>query len=56
MYLTAKNFDPTGSVRVAFCSALGSTTDPSCLNGIWESQSLPPTDGPRHERSAHDPT
>ena len=38
VYLTATNFDPTGSIRVAFCSAVGSTSDPTCLNGNWETQ------------------
>ncbi len=43
VYVTAKNFDPTGSIRVAFCAANTSPTDPSCLNGNWESQYLQPT-------------
>jgi hypothetical protein len=46
VYLTATNFDPTGSIRVAFCSAVGSTTDPTCLNGVWETQALTPTTVP----------
>jgi hypothetical protein len=43
VYITATNFDPTGSIRVAVCSAVGSTTDPSCLSGVWEGQYLLPT-------------
>ena len=46
VYLTATNFDPTGSIRVAFCSAVGSTSDPTCLNGNWETQALTPTTVP----------
>jgi hypothetical protein len=46
VYLTATNFDPTGSIRVAFCSAVGSTSDPTCLNGTWETQALTPTTVP----------
>ena len=43
VYVTAKNFDPTGSIRVAFCAANTSPTDPSCLNGNWENQYVLPT-------------
>jgi hypothetical protein len=43
VYLTATNFDPTGSIRVAFCSATSSASDPTCLNGVWETQALTPT-------------
>lgn len=46
VFVSAKNFDPTGSIRVALCSAKGSTTDPQCLNGNWESQALQPTSVP----------
>jgi len=46
LYLTATNFDPTGSIRVAFCSAVGSTSDPNCLTGVWETQALTPTTVP----------
>ncbi len=42
VYVTATNFDPSDFVRVAFCSATGSTTDPQCLNGVWETQQLTP--------------
>ena len=46
VYVTAKNFDPTGSIRVAFCSAATSSDDPACLSGNWESQYLTPTPVP----------
>ena len=46
VYVTATNFDPTGSIRVAFCSAVSSTSDPTCLNGVWETQALTPTTVP----------
>ncbi len=46
VYLTATNFDPTGSIRVAFCSATSSSSDPTCLNGTWETQPLTPTTVP----------
>ena len=43
VFVTAKNFDPTSSIRVAFCAANTSLTDPSCLSGVWHSQYLLPT-------------
>ena len=43
VFVTAKNFDPTTSIRVAFCSVNSSATDPTCLNGNWETQLLIPT-------------
>ena len=43
VYISATGFSPTGSIRAAFCSAPTSVTDPSCLNGNWESQNLTPT-------------
>jgi len=46
VYVTTTNFDPTGSVRVALCSASTSSTDPSCLNGPWSEQALTPTKVP----------
>ena len=46
VYITTRNFDATGSVRVAFCSAEGSSTDPNCANGNWESLVIAPTTVP----------
>ena len=46
VYVTGRNVDPTGSLRVAFCSANGSATDPQCLTGIWQTQSLNPISVP----------
>ena len=43
VFVSAKNFDPTGSIRVAFCSAVASSPDPACLSGNWETQALRPT-------------
>jgi hypothetical protein len=43
VYVTAKGLDPTTSIRVAFCSALGSSSDPVCLSGIWQTQYVLPT-------------
>ena len=46
VFVSTKNFDPTGSIRVALCTATTSTSDPQCLNGNWESQALQPTTVP----------
>ena len=45
-YVTAKNLPAGHYVRVAFCSTATASTDPSCLTGNWESQSLTPTTVP----------
>ena len=42
VFVTTRNFDPTGSMRVAICSLTSSPSDPSCLNGQWEQLSLGP--------------
>jgi len=45
MSIKARNFDPTGSMRVAICSVntiASSGGDPSCLSGIWSSQEWAP--------------
>lgn len=52
-YITTKNFDPTGSVRVAFCSAVGSSTDPSCVSGNWDSLVIGPTTVPVSDTPAN---
>jgi hypothetical protein len=46
VFISTKNFDPTGSIRVSLCSAVVSTPDPQCLNGNWESQAIRPTSVP----------
>jgi len=45
-YVTAKNLPAGHYLRVAFCSAATTSTDPSCLTGNWNSQSLTPTTVP----------
>ncbi len=48
------NFPATDSFRVALCSGITSSTDPSCLTGLWEDSdygtiSVPITDDPTHQ-------
>jgi|GEM_PF-1173987 len=45
-YVTAKNLPAGHYLRVAFCSTATASTDPSCLNGNWASQSLTPINVP----------
>ncbi len=54
VYVSARNVDPTGSIRVAFCSANGSTTDPQCLTGVWQTQSLNPISVPNSSDASVD--
>ena len=42
LFIKARNFDPTGSMRVAICATDSSATDPSCLNGVWENNDWTP--------------
>lgn len=50
--ISTTHMDPTGSIRVAFCSADSSSTDPSCLSGPWENQTLRPVTVPVIQNSA----
>ncbi len=42
VFVTTRNFDPTGSMRIAICSLTSDPSDPSCLTGQWEQLSLGP--------------
>jgi len=42
VFVTTRNFDPTGSMRIAICSLSSSPSDPFCLNGQWQQLSLGP--------------
>ena len=52
--INVTNFPPTDSFRVALCSGITSSTDPSCLDGTWETSqynpiSVPVTDDPTNQ-------
>jgi hypothetical protein len=46
VFVNATNFPSGDSMRIALCSTLTSTTDPSCLNGEWESNNWGPVQVP----------
>ncbi len=46
VFVKATNFPSGDSMRIALCSTPTSTTDPSCLNGEWESNNWGPVQVP----------
>lgn len=54
VFVKATNFPSGDSMRIALCSTLTSTTDPSCLSGIWESNSWAPVQVPITVESGED--
>ncbi len=46
VFVKATNFPSGDSMRIAICSTLTSDTDPSCLNGEWESNTWNPVQVP----------
>jgi uncharacterized membrane protein YgcG len=46
VFVKATNFPSGDSMRIALCSTITSTTDPSCLNGQWQSNTWGPVQVP----------
>jgi hypothetical protein len=54
VFVKASNFPSGDSMRVAICSTLTSVTDPSCLDGEWESNTWGPVQVPITVNAAED--
>jgi hypothetical protein len=54
VFVKATNFPSGDSMRIALCSTLTSTSDPSCLNGVWDSNTWGPVQVPITVESTED--
>jgi hypothetical protein len=54
VFVKATNFPSGDSMRIALCSTLTSASDPSCLNGVWESNTWGPVQVPITVQSTED--